>query len=228
MYGAHSTGSGSAREQDEIKPNTHRPINNSAGINQNGVAPIFWTEARIADLRERWTAGESASVIAAAFGTTRNAVIGKVRRLDLERRVVKTDARGKNLATAKKSYRIAPKVRPQVQSINRAGAANIPSIEVEDFTQRTVDVASLRKNIVDVGLRTECHYPDKDRNADGHLTFCGHPVSGTSSWCAAHYALAHGKRINITEADRARRRTHATKVWFGASAKLVGNPAEAS
>jgi hypothetical protein len=95
MYGAHSTGSGPARGQDEIKPNTRGPNNNSAGINQNGVASIFWTEARIAGLRERWTAGESSSVVAAAFGTTRNAIIGKVHRLKLERRVVKNDAPAK-------------------------------------------------------------------------------------------------------------------------------------
>jgi hypothetical protein len=82
--------------------------------------------------------------------------------------------------------------------------------------------------IVEVGFKTECHWPDDDHNAAGELTFCGHPVTAGSSYCREHHAIACGKQIKITEADRARRRTHATKVWFGTAAKLIGNPAEVS
>jgi hypothetical protein len=57
--------------------------------------------------------------------------------------------------------------------------------------------------------------------------YCGSSITRPGKpYCALHHKVAHGRRINITEADRARRRAHATKVWFGASAKLVGNPAE--
>lgn len=46
-----------------------------------------WTEAREDTLREMWTAGHSCSEIAAVLGgTSRNAVIGKLHRMKLERR----------------------------------------------------------------------------------------------------------------------------------------------
>lgn len=47
---------------------------------------IEWTEARCAELRRRWAAGDSARVIGAALGGSKNAVVGKARRLGLERR----------------------------------------------------------------------------------------------------------------------------------------------
>ena len=47
-------------------------------------APKFdWTDERIARLKEMWAAGESAAVIGAEFGVTRNSIIGKVNRLRL-------------------------------------------------------------------------------------------------------------------------------------------------
>lgn len=54
---------------------------------RNQVESI-WTEQRIADLKQFWGEGYSCSQIAAKMGCgiTRNAVIGKVFRLDLERR----------------------------------------------------------------------------------------------------------------------------------------------
>jgi GcrA cell cycle regulator len=55
----------------------------------------MWSDERVAELRQLWNDGLSASLIAAKFGTTRNAIIGKAHRLDLgEHRVSKTAARG--------------------------------------------------------------------------------------------------------------------------------------
>ena len=46
-----------------------------------------WTEERVSKLKKLWMEGRSASQIAAEFGdTTRNAVIGKVHRLNLSAR----------------------------------------------------------------------------------------------------------------------------------------------
>lgn len=128
MYGAHSTGSDPARVQDEIKPNTHGPNNNPAGINGKGVVSIFWTDKRVADLRDRWSAGDSASVIADALATTRNAIIGKVHRLGLSVRTVKNDARGKNLPTAKRADRDTSNGSVQTQTINRAPKVDGPPV----------------------------------------------------------------------------------------------------
>ena len=54
------------------------------------MARRFWTQARIAELKRLWSAGQTAAVIGAAFGgITRAAVLGKVFRL----RVVAQDRR---------------------------------------------------------------------------------------------------------------------------------------
>lgn len=43
-----------------------------------------WPDARVEELKARWHAGESMRQIAAALGTTRNAIIGKSNRLNLQ------------------------------------------------------------------------------------------------------------------------------------------------
>ena len=46
---------------------------------------MSWTEEKVAKLKELWSKGHTASQIAEALGdTTRNAVIGKAHRLNLE------------------------------------------------------------------------------------------------------------------------------------------------
>ena len=50
---------------------------------------MSWTEERIEKLKELWKKGLSASQIAGSLGgTTRNAVIGKVHRLNLQQRAI--------------------------------------------------------------------------------------------------------------------------------------------
>ncbi len=48
---------------------------------------MSWTDDKVKKLRELWTKGHTASQIAGLLGeTTRNAVIGKAHRLNLEER----------------------------------------------------------------------------------------------------------------------------------------------
>lgn len=53
----------------------------------NAYAKSPWNDENTAYLKEKWLAGSSAGVIAAHFGMTRNAVIGRIHRLGLEREV---------------------------------------------------------------------------------------------------------------------------------------------
>ena len=50
----------------------------------------MWSESTVTTLREMWSGGYSATLIAEAIGTSRNAVIGKAHRLDLEHRKKRT------------------------------------------------------------------------------------------------------------------------------------------
>lgn len=44
---------------------------------------MSWTDEKVSELQALWAAGNSASITAAKLGVSRNAVIGKVRRLGL-------------------------------------------------------------------------------------------------------------------------------------------------
>lgn len=56
------------------------------------ILPDVWTPEMIADLKKHWDSGRSCAEIAKAMNISKNAVIGKVRRLDLTRRREKPKA----------------------------------------------------------------------------------------------------------------------------------------
>ena len=73
---------------------------------------MSWTDEKVEKLKELWTKGHTASQIAESLGgTTRNAVIGKAHRLNLEAR-----APSKNQSTNKQEVRA---VRKPAQPMSR-------------------------------------------------------------------------------------------------------------
>lgn len=50
------------------------------------VGTMAWADAEVQELKRLWKTGDSASVIGRAMGKTRNAILGKVHRLELEAR----------------------------------------------------------------------------------------------------------------------------------------------
>jgi len=78
---------------------------------------MSWTEERVEKLKELWTKGLSASQIASSLGeTTRNAVIGKVHRLNLQQRAVSKKSTpkinaGNNAITEVKTQKLGRKAR---------------------------------------------------------------------------------------------------------------------
>ena len=50
------------------------------------TTPFEWTDERVEELKKMWDTGLSASEIGRRLGITKNAVVGKVRRLDLPMR----------------------------------------------------------------------------------------------------------------------------------------------
>lgn len=49
---------------------------------------MIWTDDQITELKQLWDRGDSAAIIGGAMGITRNAVLGKVHRLNLSSRHV--------------------------------------------------------------------------------------------------------------------------------------------
>jgi hypothetical protein len=112
-----------------------------------------------------WNAGKSAAKVGIEHGMTRNAVIGKVRRLREKGVEMRTKAprRAKPPRPGPKS---PPKPRP-VQTAPHAGFLKIP--------------------FADLGPN-HCRYPI----GDGPFLFCGQPKMEGSSYCAWCHERCHG------------------------------------
>lgn len=141
--------------------------------------PVFpWTDEQVQILRERWAAGESASVIARQLGgVSRCAVIGKAHRLDLPNRKPVTRIPYPPRLTPlrskpKKRFVFSEKFKPAQ-----------PSAERFALPPTQVDVA--RVQLLDLEPR-HCRWPVGEPTQG----FCGCNRAPGSSYCEAHAARA--------------------------------------
>lgn len=131
-----------------------------------------WSDERTALLTRLWAGGYSASQIAAEIGgLSRNAVIGKIHRLDLPGREVKfTSPRG-FLTREEKAER---------QAARRAKRESRPPQPViAEPEARMVALLDLEHG--------DCRYPF----GNGPFFFCGHPATH-GSYCKRHHRVTHG------------------------------------
>jgi len=155
-----------------------------------------WTPAEIETIKTMWQAGSSASVIAQSLGQniTRNAVIGKISRMKIDRHRSKPAQPGRPRAPAAKSKPIAAprpiKIASQVAT--REGRAIVsafraaPRIDPDDG----VDVTRL-VGLVDLTSHS-CRWPHGDPMLPG-FGFCGKPIAlgktvndGVPPYCEQH------------------------------------------
>jgi hypothetical protein len=150
----------------------------------NGSDSI-WTDELIARFREMHRSGASFVVIGEALGVTKNACIGKARRLGL---VLRRSPNGTRKPKSKRPR--TPKVKAAskpILRIVRAGygsglrVAKSVTLDVPVFT--CVDVGSLDKTLVELG-NNECKYIAGDPR-EGAL-YCGHPIF-KRSYCQTHF-----------------------------------------
>ena len=150
---------------------------------------MIWTPEIEADLKRRWTTtADSASRIAEIYGTTKNAIIGKCRRLELQRY--------KKKKVARPSSRWDKGARPS-------------SRDNTDVVKAPLGVSSHAKEVVETPLLAvlptrvvptpsgegvhlydleghHCRWPrDEDKSR-----YCGEPKE-RGSYCAEHGALAY-------------------------------------
>ena len=163
---------------------------------------MSWTDERVELLRRLWTEGLSASQIAAklAQGVTRNAVIGKVHRLNLSGRAPQPRSatpraprkqrepshpgRAIGMPSMPSSGNHALKALPRPQPSPR------PAALPEPLPVRLVDLAKGgRVTILHLSDKT-CKWPIGD---PGHeeFCFCGHGPREGSPYCEYHARLAY-------------------------------------
>ena len=146
------------------------------------MLPQTWTDERLELLKSGFAAGLSCREIAATIGVSRNAVIGKISRLNLKRdkdRVVRT--RKPERGTGEACPRGAPRLR---QMLLKAYPAE-PDAARADEPIHNGHTCSL----FELG-RDTCRWPISTPGADD-FCFCGNPPLGGLPYCAGHSRLAY-------------------------------------
>lgn len=151
-----------------------------------------WTQERIEQLKKLWDDKFSCSQIAKILGgISRNAVIGKVNRLKLPRRIVKKFYRGPQKSCGN---HVAGKIKRAGHKFKVIGPAGLPLVP---FTERNAPVVPLHIQFDDLKPQ-HCRYPYGERP----YTFCGHQVQADSSYCSEHHRLTHTTTRNISDDSR--------------------------
>ena len=136
---------------------------------------MSWTDEKVEKLKELWTKGHTASQIAAALGdTTRNAVIGKAHRLNLEARAPSKHS-GASVSRENKQIRRGPaptsrKAKFQSILLDKNFEPENPK-SLEELTDTT------------------CKWPIGHPNEE-KFYFCGRKSEGEFPYCKLHVLYA--------------------------------------
>ena len=178
-----------------------------SAVQIHGGEKMSWTDERVDLLKKLWGDGLSASQIAArlSHGVTRNAVIGKVHRLNLAGRAAPTPRTTGAEGRPRKSEPSHPgqtQARPMAQpSMPRMGNAALKQAPRPDAAPRALALPEPKPlRLVDKakdGRITILHLSDKTCKwpigDPGHedFCFCGHNPRSGAPYCEYHARLAY-------------------------------------
>jgi GcrA cell cycle regulator len=136
---------------------------------------MSWTDEKVEKLRQLWTKGHTASQIAEALGdTTRNAVIGKAHRLNLEAR-----------AASKQS---GASTTSQNRPIKRGPAPTSRKAKFQSILLDKNFEPENPKSLEDLTDQT-CKWPIGHPNEE-KFYFCGRKPEGEFPYCKLHVLYA--------------------------------------
>ena len=151
---------------------------------------MSWTPEREEKLRELWKKGHSASQIASMLGdTTRNAIIGKAHRLNLEARAPSKKL-GHKVNTENIEHNIKPEVK--IQKLGRKAR----------FKALLLDKSFEQENPIKLEELTDqtCRWPN-NHPEDKDFYFCGRKPMEKFPYCKLHVLYAFQPK-NAKEADQ--------------------------
>lgn len=143
----------------------------------------FWTAERVAELERLWAAGLPGSAIAERLGTTKDAVVSKAHRLDLDARIPETPA------------------EPQPGRLERrlAALATATGATVDDLLRLQRSHRPLPRG---AALFRTCQFILSDRRKHGR--HCGAPVArNVDGWpyCTEHLERCREPQRNAHRAE---------------------------
>jgi GcrA cell cycle regulator len=141
-----------------------------------------WTDERLELLKSRFAAGLSAREIAGDIGVSRNAVIGKLFRLNLTREKA-SDARRPARKDAEKERRPGPVPRLQYQMLQKLYAGPQPVADDEPVHSEH------RCSLLELSAE-KCRWPISTPGAED-FCFCGNAPLKGQPYCAGHTRLAY-------------------------------------
>lgn len=139
-----------------------------------------WTDEKIVTLKTMWATNKSASVIGAELGFSRNAIIGKARRLRLEERPQNHAA---HRAPRARSNIQRPPAMPRPKQTHQEA----PMFECEPIPDTVEDRTDAACSIFELTPES-CRWPCGDP-ASHDLYFCGRPKK-EGPYCPGHSTIA--------------------------------------
>lgn len=150
-----------------------------------------WTEDRVAELTRLWATGLSATGIAAALGgCTRNAVLGKVHRMDLPERAFRSVDPDEHMRRAQ-ARREADKSRKRSKRGSvRILAPRVDSIPPTPVTEAPAFLGSLEQPLSELRplskyMANQCRHMQASEPSPDYLC-CANETELGASWCGFH------------------------------------------
>lgn len=166
---------------------------------------MSWTDERVELLKKLWADGLSASQIASQLGgVTRNAVIGKVHRLNLSGRAKPASSQARPRKTRQPTASHRPAARPMISGNTALKVQPSPAprrVHVQVPFEDLVVPISLKVSLLALNDQM-CKWPIGDPGAEG-FHFCGHRSFNGLPYCEYHSRLAY-QPVNDRRRDRDR------------------------
>ena len=149
---------------------------------------MSWTETKVEKLKELWSKGHTASQISEMLGdTTRNAVIGKAHRLNLEARAPSKQSSTNNTQ---------PK-QPKKAAQPTSRKAKFQSILLDKNFE--AEKPTSLENLTDKTCKWPVGHPDEE-----NFYFCGRSPEGEFPYCKLHVLYAFqpkGQKEELLDKD---------------------------
>lgn len=160
----------------------------------------MWTDERVEQLKKLWAEGLSASQIAAQLGgVSRNAVIGKVHRLQLSSRGRTTSSGSRTKKTTQSSVATKTVAKPvtsaRIVTATVGATALQAQFDAEPVARHHIRPStnvvipiSRRLQLIQLSEKT-CKWPNGDPLSED-FNFCGNDVGDSGPYCGFHASVA--------------------------------------